>query len=864
MLTRTKTYILFMVVGMCGLLTDVRTEEPLQISGMYPHLAMFGGGSESGVGAVVVWNDRLWTLTYTAHALDQSGDKLWSIGSDLTRRVEADYGGTHAGRMIHGPTNQMVIGRYIVEADSTVHTVPITGRLTAAAEHLSDPDNKIYIYAMDDDKLWEVDMNTYDFTRLSQKALPGVHGKGAYTGQGRLVVGNNGEEGVLAEWDGSAWTIIDETNYTDVTGPGGIYGSPTAQSPIWAIGWDEKSGKLAFKDNNQWYFYRLPIASHTYTFENGWYTEWPRIREVADDLLLADHLGLFYRFPKTFSLTDTAGIEPISTHLKMVVDFTGWNGVLVMGNNDASTFNNPTVSDANSNLWFGQVSDLSDFGPRSGMGGVWTWDDEVDPSQGTNVSDPMLFAGFERRSLHLKHYASTAGQEATFTIQLDVNGDGNWTDYDSVSVPDESYRVYAFPPNVEAEWVRLSCDIKTKPIAYFRYIDRPRTAETQRFQSLAEVGATQAKNMGLLVQKKDNGNVVQYVANHIDSTGTVVEKSLYEIQLNTNNAGLGTGFDFVEVDDAATISDLESKYKPVPDVTVDDASIIFAGSFRLPKGHVLFDDPTAAGPVRNVREVVTERSLINAHGTIFELPRHTNWGIRAITTHNREIYDFMSWRGLLVMSGTLANAAMDGHYFASEDGEVGLWFGSVDDLWSFGVPTGEGGPWLNTTVAAGDVSDPYLMAGYDKKSLELSHTSNASVEFGIEIDFRADGTFYEYKRVTVPPGEKYAYTFPESFDAQWIRFKAYDETTATAWLTYGVSTVEDSTAPALEVGGLTLRGMRSEGATVTVGGEVIAEGAGTTWMYQLSKPEDAQTIQLQVSSGQQMIRKRIRVTIPIP
>ena len=43
--------------------------------------------------------------------------------------------------------------------------------------------------------------------------LPGDHGKGCYTGQGRLVFANNGRGGVLAEWDGSgdiaspgAWT----------------------------------------------------------------------------------------------------------------------------------------------------------------------------------------------------------------------------------------------------------------------------------------------------------------------------------------------------------------------------------------------------------------------------------------------------------------------------------------------------------------------------------------------------------------------------------------------------------------------------------------------------------------------------------
>jgi hypothetical protein len=229
---------------------------------------------------------------------------------------------------------------------------------------------------------------------------------------------------------------------------------------------------------------------------------------------------------------------------------------------------------------------------------------------------------------------------------------------------------------------------------------------------------------------------------------------------------------------------LESDHAPTPSYTVDDASIIYDGR-RLPKGYAGADGTLAAGVARGVREVVTERSLLNAGGTIFELPRGNLDGMRAITTHNREIYDFMSWRGMLVVSGNLTDAPEDGNYFKSDDGQAGLWFGNVDDLWSFGTPTGVGGPWLNESVSAGEESDPYLMAGYDRKLLELSHDSDEAVDFTVLIDFQANlDKFYEYERFTVDAGETFSYLFPEGFDAQWIKFKSHSATTATAWLTY--------------------------------------------------------------------------------
>src|SRR5690606_32182192 len=129
---------------------------------------------------------------------------------------------------------------------------------------------------------------------------------------GDLQVGgvsqNDEQVGVLAEWDGSEWSIVRRRQFTEVTGPGGINGSPDDNSPAWSLGWDKRSVMLMLLDDGAWTEYRLPKASHTYDSTSGWYTEWPRIREISKDKLLMDMHGMLYDFPGGFSINNISGI----------------------------------------------------------------------------------------------------------------------------------------------------------------------------------------------------------------------------------------------------------------------------------------------------------------------------------------------------------------------------------------------------------------------------------------------------------------------------------------------------------------------------------------------------------------------------
>jgi hypothetical protein len=180
--------------------------------------------------------------------------------------------------------------------------------------------------------------------------------------------------------------------------------------------------------------------------------------------------------------------------------------------------------------------------------------------------------------------------------------------------------------------------------------------------------------------------------------------------------------------------------------------------------------------------------LLNCSGTFYELPAENADGfakIRPVASHNFHIYDYASYRGMLIMTGIdPLTAEGNPHMVTSADGKATVWAGVIDDLWQAGKPVGEGGPWKNSAVKAGVASDAYLIGFYDKRSLKLSHDLDQAVTFKIEVEPIGHGPWMNYKTVVVKPGETFSLKFPETFQSRWIRFESDKNCSATAWLKY--------------------------------------------------------------------------------
>ena len=181
----------------------------------------------------------------------------------------------------------------------------------------------------------------------------------------------------------------------------------------------------------------------------------------------------------------------------------------------------------------------------------------------------------------------------------------------------------------------------------------------------------------------------------------------------------------------------------------------------------------------------TERDIFNAHGTFYELPAENAGGvekIRPIATHNCRIKDSASYRGLMVISGISKDAVAGEHIMKSVDGKCALWIGAVDDLWKLGKPRGTGGPWKDSDVKAGAASDPYLMAGYDGKTVEL--TAGKDVKITLEVNVAGQSGWFGYKTFELKAGETITHRFDKAFSAHWIRAVADKDCKSTVWLTY--------------------------------------------------------------------------------
>lgn len=795
-----------------------------KISGIYPHLTTYahgringeyGFGSECGIGALAEWNDKLYLINYATHYPKGSEHKLYIIDEDMNMEIfEGSIGGTPTARMVHQESNQLLIGPYVIDSVGQIRVIPYSrmeGRLNAYARHLKDPENMVYMYDMEG-MLYEVNVNTLEVNKLFHDPLPGWHGKGAYTSQGKLVVSNNGEHasegrvthdkddwenehyqweeswkvdkegifgpdnlGILAEFDGDNFKVVERSQFTDITTKNGIYAIPNDDSPLWAIGWDAKSVRLKVMDKGEWHTYLLPKATYNNDPPHGWFTEWPRIRSIGNGKMMMDMHGMFYDFPESFSASNTSGIKPIGSHLRYIPDFMNWNGQIVLATDETSIQGNPLAGQPQSNLWFGGYEQLSEWGPASGYGAVWL-KETVTADQ---PSEPYLMAGFDNRILHLKNHGNSV---VTVTLEIDISGNNEWEPYQTLRLPAGVYQYHIFDTPLQAEWIRLKTDRSSQLTAAFHFTDdnlNDGSESDSLFSTLADIDYIGEVSHAKLYSNKTNFNLSVYA-------GTIANgkfEKTKELEFTKFNFEYTNGLTDSTALEALKMKDIWSE---------DDASLILSTEderLRLPKGHKNYGVNFPSGTTRVVREVESERELANIAGTFYELPLF-NVGqeprykmMRPVATHNKQISDFNTWNGLLVLSGVKQGGIDSEHVYSSNDGKVSLWFGGIDDLWSFGKPVGIGGPWKGTQVKANELSDRYLMTGYDKKSLKLRADKDVKITLLLYVNHYLEEPV-EYKTFDLKAGEEQEFQFLEGFSAHWAQLKANVDCTATAQFIY--------------------------------------------------------------------------------
>jgi hypothetical protein len=794
-----------------GALLSAQAQQPV-ISGVYPHLAQYNDEGECGTGAVVAWAGRLWTISYGPHQPYGSSDKLYEIRNDLSRVVRAEsVGGTHANRMIHKESRQLFIGYHVIDDQGRIRTIEpnrMPGRLTGMARSLTDPANKI-LYATMEEGFYEVDVHTLEVKMLFKDGnqmrkegaqthesplLPGVHGKGFYSGQGVYVYSNNGEAGArarvdptieagsLCEWDGKTWKVVRRNQFVEVTGPGGIYGNSNPDTdPIWATGWDHRSALLGVRAKGGWTFYRLPKASNSYDGAHGWNTEWPRIRNIgtsqSPDFVMTLH-GLFWRFPSAFKPGNTGGIRPRSSYLKVVGDLERWNDRLVLGCDDATKsefLSNradkagiPGAGQSHSNLWFTAPEMLDRNAPIDAVGSLWL----RDTVRAGVASEPFLFAGWSQRTAWLRNHANA---RQTLLIQFDSAGNGQWKTAQTITLNPQSSRSVSFDAGNRSEWIRVVAERAGVVSVSMAYADPKNKGQRSPalFEGLASVKGTAPQG------------AVMYALPSSRKLGLLsTEGTYYEMDSTLR---------IVPVSGSPNQQLLKEKISiPMPLIRIDGTSFLVTDNrgrrWRLPVTDTLQSVRMMQRQTRVVREVVTERDLLHCGGTFFELPADNADGfakVKPIASHSFAIHDIASYRGMLLMSGAdPLSKTSNAHLLRSSDGRIALWAGVVDDLWKLGRPVGKGAPWSMTRVQSGDSSDAYLFGGYDRRRLEIVNHGVTPLTVRVQVDATGDGVWFDGQSFKINAGQRLQHLFPADLRGKWIRFRAESAGQVSTMLTY--------------------------------------------------------------------------------
>jgi len=422
-------------------------------------------------------------------------------------------------------------------------------------------------------------------------------------------------------------------------------------------------------------------------------------------------------------------------------------------------------------LWFVDPETPDNLGPTTATGAVWL----EEAVKADTPSESFLFTGWPNRAAWLKNHG---GNTVVISTEVDKSGDGTWESISSMELIAGSSTRIDF--DQEGEWVRFRADREAPLTAIFTYSaqDRRDNQPKELFTGL-EAANSPVTSEGLLYGLGDDRRSLGILANYQGQPAGYYE--------------LDGAMNLLLKEDQETGDFIKSRFAiPENVVSVQEASVLVVDDtgrrWRLPKGSQAFDSLTNDARVRLSREVATERDLFNCHGTFYELPAENADGfakIRPVSSHSYRIHDYASYRGLLVMTGIdPGQSTGNPHVIVSDDGKAAVWAGAIDDLWKMGKPIGRGGPWYQQQVSAGVPSDPYLMAFYDQKSLELSHQASGPVNVTIEVEPLGHGPWMTYKEVEVPAGETLRHQFPMGFQARWIRFVTDTDCEATAYLEY--------------------------------------------------------------------------------
>ena len=188
------------------------------------------------------------------------------------------------------------------------------------------------------------------------------------------------------------------------------------------------------------------------------------------------------------------------------------------------------------------------------------------------------------------------------------------------------------------------------------------------------------------------------------------------------------------------------------------------------------------------------KPVVRIYGRMFPpgtFTAKTSGGIRPRSAYLKVIGDFARWNDELVFGCDdsaqkefLNKRKAKGGIEGPGQSNSNLWFTSIDKPDELGPATVDGAVWSDENVGAGEASEPYLFAGWEKRMGWIENQGVRPVQYVFEVDMRGNGEWSPLKTVEVDGGQSVAIDFPASDKGEWIRVKTDGNTKTTVAFTY--------------------------------------------------------------------------------
>ena len=221
--------------------------------------------------------------------------------------------------------------------------------------------------------------------------------------------------------------------------------------------------------------------------------------------------------------------------------------------------------------------------------------------------------------------------------------------------------------------------------------------------------------------------------------------------------------------------------------------------YRLPKASHSYDGAHGWNTEwPRIRDIGTEGNpeyLMTMHGMFWTIPgtlsTENSAGIRPRSAYLKVIGDFTRWNDRLVFGCDdsankefLNKRKQKGNIEGPGQSNSNLWFTTPEKPDQLGPNTAAGSIWINEKINAGEFSEPFLFAGWPKRSAWIQNAGNTDAAFVFEVDKNGNQNWEVLKTVSIRAGESANVEFSENETGEWIRVKPESNTIATVSFNY--------------------------------------------------------------------------------